>query len=69
MPIFEYQCKACRHRFEQLVFASDTKPPYCPSCQCDNVEKLMSAGAIRPNGIPSGSGGVQPPACKPSAGG
>jgi hypothetical protein len=33
------------------------------------VEKLMSAGAVRPHGIPTGSGGFQPPPCKPSAGG
>ncbi len=69
MPIFEYQCKACRHRFEQLVFSSDTEPPACPACGGGKVEKQMSAGAIRPNGIPTGSGGFSPPACKPSAGG
>ena len=69
MPIFEYQCKACCHQFEQLVFASDAEPTACPACNCRDVEKLMSAGAVRPNGIPSGSGGFKPPACKPSAGG
>jgi putative FmdB family regulatory protein len=69
MPIYEYQCKACCHRFEQLVFASDTEPPVCPECNCGDVEKLISAGAVRPNGIPTGSGGFKPPACAPSAGG
>jgi putative FmdB family regulatory protein len=69
MPIFEYQCKACCNQFEQLVFTSDTESPVCPACNCGDVEKLMSAGAFRPHGIPTGSGGFQPPACKPSAGG
>lgn len=69
MPIFEYQCKACCHLFERLVFSSDTEAPVCPSCQCADVEKLMSAGAVRPNGIPTGSGGFNAPACKPSSGG
>ena len=69
MPIYEFQCKACCHQFEQLVFLSDTEPPVCPSCSCGDVEKLMSAGAVRPNGIPTGSGGFQRPPCKPSAGG
>ena len=69
MPIFEYQCKACCHLFERLVFSSDTDAPVCPSCQCTDVEKLMSAGAVRPNGIPTGSGGYNAPACKPSPGG
>ncbi|MBC2742093.1 MAG: zinc ribbon domain-containing protein, partial [Desulfosarcina sp.] len=50
MPIFEYQCKACCHQFEQLVFSSDTESPVCPACNCGDVEKLMSVGAVRPHG-------------------
>jgi putative FmdB family regulatory protein len=69
MPIFEYQCNACCHKFEQIVFASDTDTPVCPACNCADVQKLMSAGAVRPNGIPTGKGGFSPPPCKPSAGG
>ncbi|GAB6908254.1 Regulatory protein, FmdB family [Desulfosarcina cetonica] len=69
MPIFEYQCKACCHVFERLVFSSEDEPLECPACHCKDVEKLMSAGAFRPNGIPTGKGGFAPPACKPSAGG
>jgi putative FmdB family regulatory protein len=69
MPIFEFQCNACGHQFERLVFASDTEPPVCPACSCADVQKLMSAGSVRPNGIPTGGGGFTPPACKISAGG
>jgi putative FmdB family regulatory protein len=69
MPIFEYRCNTCGHQFEQLVFASDTTMPTCPECTAGDVQKLISAGAIRPNGIPTGSGGFSAPACKPSAGG
>ncbi len=69
MPIFEYQCNVCGHTFEQIVFASDSDAPMCPKCNCADVQKLMSAGAVRPNGIPTGRGGFDPPACKPSAGG
>ncbi len=69
MQIYEYQCKACCHLFERLMLASDTESPVCPTCHCGDVEKLMSAGSVRPNGIPTGSGGFSPPACKPSAGG
>ncbi len=69
MPIYEYQCKACCHQFEHLTFSSQAEPPPCPSCNCADVEKLISAGAVRPHGIPTGSGGFKPPACKPSAGG
>ena len=34
-------------------------------CECEDVEKLMSAGCVRPQGIAAGSGGFDAPACKP----
>ena len=40
MPIFEYECRACGHEFEQLVRAGDV--PACPSCQATDLEKLLS---------------------------
>jgi putative FmdB family regulatory protein len=66
MPIYEYFCETCQCRFEKLVFASDHTEPDCPACCGKNVRKLMSAGSIRPAGIPTGSGGFKAPACKPS---
>jgi putative FmdB family regulatory protein len=69
MPIYEYQCTACCHTFESLQLKSSDPDPECPACNCHKVTKLMSAGAIRPGGIPSGSGGFKAPACKPAAGG
>jgi putative FmdB family regulatory protein len=49
MPIFDYQCRACENRFEQLV-RSDTKVA-CPSCGGSKVTKLLSVPA------PAGGGG------------
>ena len=66
MPIYEYQCKACCHCFEQLAFSPDDSSPKCPKCDCDEVQKLMSAAAVRPMGIPRGSGGFAAPKCKPA---
>ena len=66
MPIYEYQCKACCHCFETLMMSSNDPDPKCPECHCADVEKLMSAGCIRAQGNPSGSGGFDVPACKPS---
>ena len=48
---------------------SGHEPQQCPECGKRNIKKLMSAGAIRPQGVPSGAGGFAPPACKPAAGG
>ena len=69
MPIYEYQCSACCHAFEVLMLRASEPDPECPECHCQKVTKLMSAGAVRPNGIPTGSGGFKGPACKPAAGG
>ena len=68
MPIYEYQCNDCCQIFETLVVSLKDYAPVCPECGCDKVTKLMSAGSVRANGIPKGSGGFKPPACKPSGG-
>ncbi|MDX9787234.1 MAG: zinc ribbon domain-containing protein [Desulfobacterales bacterium] len=68
MPIYEYQCKECGHCFESLVFSGDAAMPHCPQCNGANVEKLMSAGCVRAQGIATGSGGFKPPPCRPSGG-
>ena len=44
MPIYEFRCTQCGHKFEELVFASqDVKDLHCPNCGAKNVNKLMSA--------------------------
>jgi putative FmdB family regulatory protein len=40
MPIYEYECRGCRHRFEQLIIHSTT--PQCPSCKGQDLERLVS---------------------------
>lgn len=69
MPIYEYVCKKCAHCFESLVFSTSEPSPECPKCHAKKVQKLMSAGCVRPKGIASGTGGFKPPACAPSGGG
>jgi putative FmdB family regulatory protein len=66
MPIYEYQCNGCCHVYEELVFSDKDDSPKCPKCGCKDVKKLMSAGSVRPQGIPSGSGGFKAPSCRPS---
>lgn len=68
MPIYEYQCSDCCSVFESLTLSSADLPPACPECGCVKVKKLMSAGSIRAQGIPTGSGGFKPPACSSSRG-
>ena len=66
MPLFEYQCVTCGHRFEALVVGSRT--PVCPRCAGEELEKQFSTfgmGASKRGGgtaVPAG------PACSPGGG-
>ncbi len=44
MPIFEYICRECSHRFERIVQGSSV--PDCPSCHTHNLEKQISGFAV-----------------------
>ena len=68
MPIFEFRCKKCDAQFEYLMLSPKDDDPECPKCHHKDVQKLMSAGSVRPQGIPSGSGGFSLPKCAPSGG-
>src|SRR5438552_9931358 len=46
MPLYEYECDACRHRFEVIQKFSDPPVEKCPSCG-GSVHKLQSAPAIQ----------------------
>ena len=42
MPIYEYECQACEHRFELWQKMSDKPVRVCPKCKARKVEKLIS---------------------------
>jgi putative FmdB family regulatory protein len=42
MPIYEYECQACGHRFEEWQKMSDEPVKVCPKCKRRKVEKLIS---------------------------
>jgi putative FmdB family regulatory protein len=44
MPLHEYNCRSCGHRFEALVRGTDQ--PVCPSCRGTDLEKLLSLFAV-----------------------
>ncbi|MDQ0009831.1 putative FmdB family regulatory protein [Luteibacter jiangsuensis] len=47
MPIYEFQCQACGHRFERLQKIVDADPSACPSCGEPRVGRLLSAPQFR----------------------
>lgn len=50
VPIYEYQCNVCEHRFEKLQKLSDDPLRICPSCEKETLKKLISAGGFRLKG-------------------
>ena len=46
MPLYEYQCDACGHRFERIQKFSDPLLSVCPECR-GAIRKLVSASAIQ----------------------
>jgi len=57
MPIYEYDCEECGHRFEFLVQRADEQPA-CPSCGATRLKKRFSVFAP--------SGGARGPAPAPA---
>jgi putative FmdB family regulatory protein len=46
VPLYEYQCKKCKHRFERIQKFSDPPVKKCPECG-GPVEQLLSAPAVQ----------------------
>jgi putative FmdB family regulatory protein len=46
VPLYEYQCKKCKHRFEKIQKFSDRPIKKCPECG-GPVEQLISAPAVQ----------------------
>ena len=46
MPLYEYECDNCGHRFEVIQKFSDAKISVCPKCG-GPVQKLVSSPAIQ----------------------
>ncbi len=69
MPIYEYSCSKCGNSFDYLALKASDPDPSCPKCGGNDVKKLMSAGFVRADGIPTGKGGFTGPKCASSGGG
>ncbi len=42
MPIYEYTCAKCGHRFERLVRTDEDVPGKCPECGSTRIQKQFS---------------------------
>jgi len=62
MPIYEYKCSSCGHRFDVLQrIGADGSDLTCPSCGAAKPDKMLSACATTGGGqnsyAPSTGGG------------
>jgi putative FmdB family regulatory protein len=48
MPIYEYRCRGCGKEFEAIV--RNAQLPLCPSCQGQDLERLISLFAVDSDG-------------------
>jgi putative FmdB family regulatory protein len=46
MPLYEYECKKCGHRFERIQLYSAAMVKKCPECG-GKVEQMISAPAVQ----------------------
>jgi putative FmdB family regulatory protein len=44
MPIYEYECRSCKHQFEALVRTGHE--PSCPACASIDLERRISLFAV-----------------------
>jgi putative FmdB family regulatory protein len=67
MPLFEYLCKECHHRFEALVVGT-RRPEACPRCNSPEIEKQFSTFGMG-GGYSSGPAWGSSSSCGTSGGG
>ncbi len=47
MPIYEFECSSCGHRFDHLQKLSDADPLDCPACGAPQLRRRVSAPSFR----------------------
>lgn len=67
VPIYEYRCRACGHRFEILQrLGEGAEKLSCPECGAERPERALSTFATSGDGgAQRGSGFAGAPSCGP----
>jgi len=52
MPLYEYVCQGCGHRFEKLVRSTAGEQPdvICPLCRDERSQRVLSSFAVSRQG-------------------
>ena len=47
MPVYEYECKECGHKFElQQTIAERNNPQKCPECSAANAKRSLGGFSV-----------------------
>jgi putative FmdB family regulatory protein len=46
MPIYEYECRGCRHQFEFLLLPGAADALECPACRGTDLDRRFSGFAV-----------------------
>ncbi|HOO77502.1 MAG TPA: zinc ribbon domain-containing protein [bacterium] len=64
MPIYEYECRKCRHRFSHLSRTASAPAPRCPACgEGRPLKKLSTFNAAAPASNSSSGGSCSTGCC------
>jgi len=44
MPTYEYRCRKCGHRFEEIQSMKAAPLVLCPSCKTENLVRVIGSG-------------------------
>jgi putative FmdB family regulatory protein len=49
MPIYEYECGACNHRFSETLSLRELEhhKAQCPQCKSENVQRVLSQVSVK----------------------
>jgi len=55
MPIFDFKCQECGHKFDLIISNADKDKAKCPQCGANNLKQLLSLFSTSRAGTPADS--------------
>lgn len=66
MPVYEYHCRKCDHRFEEMTRMTSSREevgPTCPKCDAAGSERVLSVFAVSSEAAGKASSSAEMPFC------
>lgn len=60
MPLFDFECRECGHKFDLIISNADKDKAKCPQCGAANIKQLLSTfGTTRSGNVPESCSGCK----------